>query len=100
MDAKAEWAEIARVQELVRTFRDPARSAEERVDACIAFFAWLDREGLWPVDRTEDVGRGRKVEVNYDRRALAPTVDLRSGLCLRTTPRQGIPSQTAPESVA
>ena len=50
MVAKAEWAEIARIQACVDILRDPDRSAGERVDACIEYFAALDRWGLWPDD--------------------------------------------------
>jgi hypothetical protein len=45
-----EWAEVARIQECLDTARDPDRPADERLDAAIAYFAWLDAEGLWPDD--------------------------------------------------
>jgi hypothetical protein len=48
MSPEEEWAEVARIQECLRTARDPDRPAEERLAAIEDFFAWLDREGFSP----------------------------------------------------
>lgn len=50
MSPEEEWAEVARIQECLDTARDERLPAEGRMDAAIAYFAWLDAEGLWPDD--------------------------------------------------